>query len=181
MKPLNDKEQLFVSEYLIDLNATQAAIRAGYAEKTADAKAYKWVGKSRADCPKDKLHVWDAVQEAMKSRTERIKVDADYVLMRLTEIDQMDVTDILEDDGRIKLVKEWPKVWRTSISAIDVSELLNAKDSDDLAAVVKKIKWPDKVKNLELIGKHVDVQSFRERMKHEGALVIFDNDYGDED
>lgn len=180
MKELNAKEQAFVEEYLKDLNATAAAIRAGYAPQTADKQAYAWIGNNREDCPENKRHVWDAVQEAKKQRSERVSIDADYVLRRLVEIDSLDVLDILNDDGSMLAIREWPKSWRISISAIDISELMNAKDSDELAAVVKKIKWPDKTKNLELIGKHVTVQAFKDQVKHEGALVIFDNDFGAE-
>lgn len=157
-KALNAREQAFVDEYLQDLNATQAAIRAGYSQLTADAKAFRWVGKSRGDCPSNKRHVWDAVQEAIRARSERVQINSDYVLKRLAEIDQMDVLDILEDCGAVKPIKAWPKVWRTSISALDVSEI--AAGQADAMIVLKKIKWPDKVKNLELIGRHVDVKAW---------------------
>lgn len=54
----------------------------------------------------------------------------------------------------------WSKAWRTTLSAIDIAEL---SSDGDQAAILKKIKWPDKVRNLELIGKHVDVSAFVDR------------------
>ncbi|EPP2699231.1 terminase small subunit, partial [Escherichia coli] len=55
------------------------------------------------------------------------------------------------------------KVWRTTLSGMDVVEMASA----DSAALLKKIKWPDKVKNLELLGKHVSVQAFKEQTSTE--------------
>ncbi|WP_414455464.1 terminase small subunit [Enterobacter quasiroggenkampii] len=154
MAKLTDKQELFAREYLKDLNATQAAIRAGYSEKTAKEVGYENLTKP---------HVLELVAELKAQRVEQIGIDAAYVLRRLTEIDQMDVLDILLANGELKPIKDWPKVWRTTLSGMDVVEMASA----DSAALLKKIKWPDKVKNLELLGKHVDVQAFKESIKTE--------------
>lgn len=97
---LNDKQEMFCREYLIDLNATQAAIRAGYSEKTANRTASENLSK-----PDIQLRI----SELLKKRSDRLQIDADYVLKRLVEIDQIDVLDILRDDGKLKPVSEWPK------------------------------------------------------------------------
>lgn len=180
-KELSYREQMFIHEYLKDLNATAAAIRAGYASKTAHGRAYTWVGDDESRCEEHKRHLWHALQKAKRERLDAVKIDATYVLNRHLEIDRMDILDILNDDGTMKRISDWPKCWRTSINALDVAELAGAKDSDDLSAIVKKIKWPDKVKNLELIGKHVTVQAYREQVKHEGEIVVYDSDYGQRD
>ena len=108
----------------------------------------------------------ERIAELMKQRNKRTKISADYVLNRLIEIDQMDVLDILNDDGGLKPISDWPKVWRTSLSAMDINRIRMAgKDGDDdIESTLQKVKWPDKVKNLELIGKHVDVQAFKDRV-----------------
>lgn len=149
---LTDKQEMFCREYLVDLNATQAAIRAGYSEKTARSQANRML--TNVDIEK-------RIQELMSSRSEQLKVDADYVLKRLVEIDQMDVADILLSNGEIKPIKDWPKVWRITLSGIDVTEV-----AGDAAGLLKKIKWPDKMKNLELLGKHISVQAFKEQVDH---------------
>lgn len=154
MAKLTDKQELFAREYLKDLNATQAAIRAGYSEKTARATGSENLSKP---------DIADRIAELKAERNEEVGVDAAYVLRRLTEIDQMDVLDILLSNGELKPIKDWPKVWRTTLSGMDVVEMASA----DSAAILKKIKWPDKVKNLELLGKHVDVQAFKENIKTE--------------
>ncbi|MCC8375791.1 terminase small subunit, partial [Photorhabdus bodei] len=87
------------------------------------------------------------------------------------EIDRMDVLDIIDDDGRLKAVSEWPVVWRTTLSGFDISTTIYDRDESTEETILKKIKWPDKVKNLELLGKHVGVQAFREQIKNEHDVV----------
>lgn len=153
MAKLTDKQELFAREYLKDLNATQAAIRAGYSEKTANEQASRLLAN---------VNVQTFVAELKATRVEQTGIDAAYVLRRLVEIDQMDVLDILLSNGELKPIKDWPKTWRTTLSGMDVTEI-----AGDTPSLLKKIKWPDKVKNLELLGKHVDVQAFKESIKTE--------------
>lgn len=161
---LTAKQQRFVIEYLVDLNATQAAIRAGYAAKGAKDQAYQLMQRPE---------IAAAIKEAMEARNQRTKVDADYVLNRLTEIDQMDLLDILDDDMSIKPLSKWPKVWRQSLSGFDIAEIFEGVGKDrDLVGLMKKIKWPDKVKNLELLGKHVNVNAFREQVAVDVTLTL---------
>ncbi len=170
MANLTPKQQRFVEEYLIDLNATQAAIRAGYSEKTA-----KEIGSENLTKP----NIAKAIQEAQNKRAEQTQIDAAYVLRRLVEIDQMDVLDIMDDQMKILPLRDWPKIWRQYISNIENLELTDAD------GVFKKIKWPDKVKNLELLGKHVSVGAFKDKIEHSGdpnnpinmsLKVVFEND-----
>lgn len=153
---LTDKQEAFCREYLIDLNATQAAIRAGYSEKTANEQGSQNLAK---------LSIQTRIQELMNDRSERLEINADYVLNRLVEIDQMDVLDILRDDGKLKPVSEWPKTWRTTLSGFDISTTIRDYDESTEETILKKIKWPNKVKNLELLGKHVKVQAFKEQIE----------------
>ncbi|WP_223716539.1 terminase small subunit, partial [Pseudomonas aeruginosa] len=90
---LTKKQRLFVDEYLIDLNATQAAIRAGYSTRRATEIGYQLLQRPE---------VAQAIQAAMAERSKRTEVEADYVIRRLREIDEMDVLDILEDDGSFR-------------------------------------------------------------------------------
>ncbi len=157
MANLTPKQQRFVEEYLIDLNATQAAIRAGYSEKTAAA-----IGAENLIKP----NIQNAIQEAQNKRAEQTQIDAAYVLKRLVEIDQMDVLDIMDENLNMKPLKEWPKIWRQFINNVESVEL------SDGEGWLKKIKWPDKVKNLELLGKHIAVGAFKDKVEHSGAIEI---------
>ena len=158
MGSLNAKQEAFCREYIIDLNATQAAIRAGYSERTAQEQSSRLLSN---------VIVSDRVAELMRDRSSRVRIDADYVLNRLAEIDQMDVADILTEDGSLKPIKDWPKVWRTTLSGLDVMTVFNSEEATT-ESVLKKIKWPDKVKNLELLGKHVNVNAFAEKKQDGG-------------
>lgn len=152
---LTDKQEMFCREYLIDLNATQAAIRAGYSENTA-----RKIGSENLTKP----DVQNRIAELKLERNEQVNIDAAYVLRRLVEIDQMDVLDILLPNGELKPIKDWPKTWRTTLSGMDVTEM-----PGDVPGFLKKIKWPDKVKNLELLGKHVEVNAFKENIDHKSS------------
>lgn len=146
---LTQKQALFCIEYMKDMNASAAAIRAGYSEKTAGSISYENLQKPQ---------IQHEIQRLFNERSAAVKVDANYVLQRLHDIDQLDVLDILNDDLSFKKLSEWPKSWRISLSAIDIAE---TQSTDDSLFSVKKIKWPDKVRNLELLGKHVDVSAFQ--------------------
>ncbi|WP_264971992.1 terminase small subunit [Pseudomonas aeruginosa] len=148
---LTKKQRLFVDEYLLDLNATQAAIRAGYSTRRATEIGYQLLQRSE---------VAQAIQAAMAERSKRTEVEADYVIRRLREIDEMDVLDILEDDGSFRSIRDWPKAWRQFLSGIEIAELFEGRGDDRrIAGVLRKVKWPDKLRNLELLSRHVGTES----------------------
>ena len=175
-KPLTAMQEAYCQSYIkTPENQTQAAINAGFSPNTAAVKASVMMRDER---------IQKRIAELMEERNKRLRVSADYVLLRLVEIDQMDVLDILNDDGGMKPIAEWPKVWRTSLSAMDIATIKTTQASlqkengeadlsvEDVEHILKKAKWPDKVKNLELIGKHVDVNAFKERLEVSGTVTI---------
>lgn len=177
-KPLTAMQEAYCQSYIkTPENQSQAAIDAGFSPNTAAVKASVMMRDER---------IQKRIAELMEERNKRNRVSADYVLMRLVEIDQMDVLDILNDDGGMKPIAEWPKVWRTSLSAMDIATIKTTQASlqkengeadlsvEDVENILKKVKWPDKVKNLELIGKHVDVNAFKERLEVSGTVTIAD-------
>lgn len=152
---LTAKQQRFVAEYLIDLNATQAAIRAGYSEKTAGSVGFENLRKPE---------IAAAIEEARSARAERTEVDADWVLRRLVDEADADLADLYGADGELKPVHEWPLIWRKGLVAgLDVEEV---RAGDAIIAHIRKVKLSDRIKRLELIGKHVSVGAFRERVDH---------------
>ncbi|WP_017445814.1 terminase small subunit [Gayadomonas joobiniege] len=171
---LSQKGAAFVEYVLADekLNAYKAAIKAGYAETTAKKCSYQWIQDDKNKCTENYWPIWEAYQAAKKARNERNNIDADYVLRRLIEIDEMDVLDIMNDDMTLKPLNDWPKAWRTTVTGIDVMEIAHLSDVDKTEAMLKKIKWPDKVKNLELLGKHVSVQAFKDKHEIDGDLTM---------
>lgn len=165
-KPLTAMQEAYAQEYIkCPENQAHAAINAGFSPKSAHVKASIMMRDER---------IQKRIAELMAERNKRLRVSADYVLLRLVEIDQMDVLDILNDDGGLKPISQWPKIWRTTLSGLDISTTITNFDETTLENMLKKIKWPDKVKNLELIGKHVDVNAFKERVEVSGTLTIAD-------
>ncbi|WP_340611648.1 terminase small subunit [Xenorhabdus bharatensis] len=158
-RKMTEKQKLFCQEYLVDLNVTQAAIRAGYSKNRASEIGYQQMQKP---------YIIERIDALKEARNRQLSIDANYVLMRLVEIDQMDVADILEEDLSIKPISQWPESWRRYLSGFNLAEMFEGRgDERDIVGILKKIKWPDKVKNLELLGKHVSVQAFRENVKNE--------------
>lgn len=166
-KPLTAMQEAYAQEYTkCPENQTQAAINAGFSPNTAAVKASVMMRDER---------IQKRIAELMEERNKRLRVSADCVLLRLVEIDQMDVIDILNDDMSIKPVSEWPKVWRQYLTGFELADMFEGRgDEKELVGILKKIKWPDKVKNLELIGKHVDVNAFKERLEVSGTVTIAD-------
>ena len=144
---LNEKHKRFANEYLKDLNGTQAAIRAGYSPKTARVQGSKLLTNA---------NIQEYLVKINSKRMEVVKIDANYVLQRHYEIDELN----------LKPLNEWPKVWRTALSSIDIMRVRDFEagkdDSSKMESVIQKIKWPDKLRNLELLGKHVEVNAYRE-------------------
>ena len=156
MAKLTDRQELFCREYLVDLNATQAVIRAGYSPKNAG-----YCGSRLLDNP----DVKSRIAELMDERNEMLNITSDYVLRRLEEIDKLDIADILDGEGNVLPVSDWPQAWRTSVGAIEVTQVRAAGETTTRK---KKVKLPDKLRNLELLGKHTDVSAFGNRVEITG-------------
>lgn len=155
---MNAKQLRFAQEYLIDLNATQAAIRAGYSAKTASSQGERLLRN---------VEVQRAVAEAKAARSEETGINAAWVLKRLADESFADLADLYDELGRVKPVKDWPLVWRQGLVAgVEVETI------GEGAGMVTKIKISDRIKRVELIGKHVDVQAFKEKIEHSGAMTV---------
>lgn len=158
---LTAKQARFVEEYLTSLNATEAARKAGYSEKQAGK-----IGHENLQKPA----IAAAIEAAMAERSERTQIDAEWVLRRLAEEADADLADILGDDGAIRPVKDWPKIWRQGLVAgIDVQE--DTVEGVKVGQTVK-IRLSDRIKRIELIGKHVAIQAFKEKVEHTGAITL---------
>ncbi len=141
MAGLTPKQRKFVAEYLVDLNATRAAIRAGYSAKTADRIGPELLGKT---C------VREAVEAAQKRREKRTEITQDRVLHELARV----------AFGNSRAVMSWGPgglVLRNSAELTEdeaalVSEVreTTTKDGGSMA-----LKTHDKMKALELLGKHL--------------------------
>lgn len=141
---LTARQSQFVKEYLIDLNATQAAIRAGYANSTADKKAPLWVGRSRESCPANMRRVWDAVDAAMADRSERTQITADFVLHGIVK--------------NIRRCEQGEPVFNRDGSRTMV------ETEDGEVAPMWKYDASNALKGYELLGKHLKL--FTDKVDH---------------
>lgn len=152
---LSAKQAKFVDEYLIDLNATQAAVRAGYSVKTAAQ-----IGVENLKKPK----VGTAIAEALTARSKRTAIDSDWVLTRLGDEAQADLADLYTDEGELRPIHEWPLIWRQGLVA--GIEAVEEKDHNGkVIGVVRKVKLSDRIKRVEMIGRHVGVQAFKDKLE----------------
>lgn len=140
MAKLNEKQQRFVDEYLIDLNGTQAAIRAGYSAKTADVQASRLLANAK---------VQQAVSAAMAKRSKRTGVNQDRVVLELAKIAFVKMTDIVDRQGRIK-----DSATDDDLACIE-SVKYKESESDTGSSVEREVKISPKLKALELLGKHL--------------------------
>jgi phage terminase small subunit len=161
MAELTDKQKRFVEEYLVDLNATQAAIRAGYSKDSANDIGYENLIKP---------DVQSAIAALKLARSARTKIDADWVLTRLALEVDADLAELYSDTGALKPVSEWPMVWRQGLVAgVETAEEFEEVDGKKRpSGLVNKIKLSDRLKRLELIGKHIAVGAFTEKHEHTG-------------
>lgn len=163
-KLASPKQEKFAQHFALNNNAT-AAYRHAYSTKTKNDNTV-WVEACKLlKNPKVAPRVKELQKIASDKAEEEFEIDAKWMLGRLKEIDDMDILDIMSDDGSLKPISEWPKVWRQSLMGLDVTELFGGRGEErDMIGILKRIKWPDKLKNLEMLGRHVDVQAFKDRV-----------------
>ena len=161
-KNLTPKQEQFCQEYLVDLNGTQAALRAGYSENTAAEQASRLLIKSK---------VVDRIQKLMDARSERVKINSDFILMELYKIASADLSLAYDDKGTLKNIHEIPEHVRKAIAGIEVyQEFEGAGKERYHAGDTTKIKMWDKIKSLELLGKHLEM--FTDKVKVSGNIGL---------
>lgn len=145
MRKLTPKKAAYVREYLIDLNATQAAIRAGYSEKTAKQQGQRLLTN---------VDVQVAIQEAQEARAERTEVSADRVLRELLRLGTSNVKRLFDEHGNFLPINEIDDHTAAAISSIEVV-MEKGQEGNETTVFTKKVRFWDKKGSLELIGKHL--------------------------
>lgn len=148
---MTKKQKRFAEEYLIDLNATQAAIRAGYSPDTA-----KEIGCENLTKP----NIRACVDREMAERSKRTGVNADRVVRELAKIAFVNAADVINaKDATL----------RNDASEDDTAAIQSVKVKtfgDD--GLEREIKMADKLKALELLGKHLGM--FKDKLELSGGL-----------
>ncbi len=155
-KKLTDKQRRFCEEYIIDLNATQAAIRAGYSEQTAYSIGHENLSKPE---------IQDFIREVQKDLSERTKITQEMILMELAKIGFSDIKNYFESDQKQKEITHLDNRLTAAVSQIKVTET----EWEGGRKVVKEFRLHDKISALEKIGKHLGF--FEKDNKQKGEAI----------
>ncbi|GAE89514.1 terminase small subunit [Acetivibrio straminisolvens] len=164
MAKLTDKQQRFIEEYLIDLNATQAAIRAGYSPKTA-----KEIGSENLSKP----NIRARIEQAMAERSKRTGINQDRVLRELARIAFVNAADVINFDSAT-IAEGASEDDTAAIASVKVKTI----PTPDGEGIEREIRLADKLKALELCGKHLGM--FNDKVDaNVPVTVVINYDYGD--
>lgn len=159
---MTKKQERFIEEYLIDLNATQAAIRAGYSPDTAEQIGYQLLQKTS---------VSNAIAKAMAERSRRTGVSADRVILELARIGFAKITDVI--DPKTATIKE-------DALEDDLACIQSVKIKPNEWGTEREVRLCDKKAALELLGKHLGI--FKDKLELDGDMELNINiDYVGED
>ena len=160
-KKLTNKQRMFVKEYLVDLNATQAAIRSGYSKKTAKETGYENLTKP---------HIAEEIQGAMQAREKRTEISADWTLREIHKLASFDARKLYDESGNLKKIIDLDDDTAACIGGIDIQESL-------LGDVTKKFKIWDKNSALEKMAKHFNMYEENNTLKFDEKTLkaIFEN------
>lgn len=161
MARLTAKQKRFIEEYLIDLNATQAAIRVGYSPESA-----KEIGCENLTKPNIKA----AIDKAMAERSRRTGITQDRVLRELAKIAFINATDVINmDDATIK--GDANREDTAAIASVRVKTI----PTETGEITEREVKICDKLKALELLGKHLGMFNDKLNVNAEMAVKIVDD------
>lgn len=154
---LNEKQKRFVSEYIIDLNAKQAAIRAGYSPKGAEPQASRLLSNAKIQVE---------IAKAMEDRGKRTGITQDRVLAELSAIAFAKATDYVEvaDDGSVKI--------KPTAELTDEQKKAIASIKEGANGI--EIKLTDKTKALEMLSRHLGLFNDKLNVNVEAIEIIED-------
>jgi len=148
---LNERQQRFIDEYIIDLNATQAAIRAGYSERTAYSQGQRLLKN---------VEIKSAIDKRMKEKTDELIMKQDEILVRLSEQARREAVD------HQVVVVEKP-------SFDENGNFLGVEKKPEVVEVPTQNK--DAIKALELLGKRYMMWTDKQQVDVVGAVQFVDD------
>ena len=146
---LNPRQSRFVAEYLIDLNATQASIRAGYSKNCA-----KEIGAENLTKP----NIAAAVQKAMDERANRLQIKQDRILQELGRVTFFNIRTLFDIDGKLKALHTLDDDAAAAITSVEtIEQFAGAGAKRKLIGHVRKVRVVDKVASLTLAMRHMNM------------------------
>lgn len=148
IEKLTDKQEMFCREYIIDLNASQAAIRAGYSKATAKEQASRLLTN---------VNISNRVMELKSNRSIDTGITANRVLEEYAKIAFFDIRESFDVDGGLIHIKQLDDKSAGAISSIKSSEEWAEDGSGNkvIIGTLKEIKVFDKIRALQDLGKHL--------------------------
>ncbi len=147
MKPLTPKQQVFVREYLVDLNASAAYRRAGYTSGNPNVHGPRLVANGR---------IQDELARHMAARSEKVELTAEQVLREIKTAAFLDPLQLFAEDGTLLPLSRMPEAARRAIAGLEVEELFDGRGEDRrMIGYLKKIKLVSKEGTLTLAGRHL--------------------------
>lgn len=144
---LTAKQEAFCQEYLVDLNATQAAIRAGYSQRQAGGIGYENLKKPQ---------IAERIKEAMAERAQRVQITQDRVLQELARLAFSDLRRAFKEDGSLKLPQEWDDDTAAAMAGVDtITTSIGGDEDAPVTLTTKKVKVFDKGGALTLAMRHL--------------------------
>lgn len=159
---MTPKMAAFVREYLVDLNATQAVIRAGYKTKYPQQAGSENLLKPV---------IAAAIKEALGKREKRTEITQDRVLKEISLVAFLDPLDLFAKNGTLLPLKKMPEHARRAIAGLDVEETFTGTGKDrKWTGYLKKIKLVSKEGTLTLAGRHLKM--FTDKAEISGSLQV---------
>lgn len=159
--PLTAKQQRFVAEYLIDLNATQAAIRAGYSAKNANVDGPRLLANAGISV---------AVAKGKTQQLQTAELSAARVLEELRRLAFIDMRSFFDANGNIKPVNELTAEQGSALAGLEVI-IKNAEAGDGVTDRVHKFKVWDKTRAIEMLAKHYKLLTDVIQIEDEAGLI----------
>jgi len=144
----------------VDLNATQAAIRAGYSPKTAEQQGFHLLRNPK---------ITQTIQEGQAKQLAKADLTAVRVLEEMRRLAFSDVRDLFDEQGNLRPIHTLTSEQSACISGLEVI-IKNAKAGDGVTDTVHKVKVWDKPKVLDMLGKHFGILT--EQVQHTGSLTL---------
>jgi len=157
---LTKRQELFVAEYLTDLNATRAAIAAGYSKNGAEVIASKLLINAKVSAEIAKKH---------GKRLAKLEITADRVLQEIAKLAFFDPRKLFNADGRCKPITELDDDTATAIAGMKTVHKVTGEDNDGMV-VFTDFRLADKGQNLERLGKHLKL--FTDKTEHSGRMTL---------
>ncbi|VTS00552.1 terminase small subunit [Tuwongella immobilis] len=156
---LTPKQERFCQEYIVDLNASAAARRAGYSHRTAGSIGEELLRKPEISA---------RIRELKDEQARRTQITADQVLAELARIAYLDPRKLFHPDGSLRSIQELDEDTARAIAAIDIEERLSGRDL--VTRTIKRIKLWNKVEALDRLARHFGL--FTDRLELGGKLAV---------